>query len=187
MPRARGVSAAAPDRHFRDARRLLADWRARASSASRRCLSTAGPAGKPDPLHRFNMSAGPPAFARAEPAYYAAMFESGLPPDLNPDLRAAAIAPRRAAHRGRCPGGHAGPPASGRLPLMMSLHVWSMAPASLAVRPRRCRPASPPHDRRRLLSNRSCSSICKGWVFPKKPEGVLTPLGGMPNVNVVNI
>ena len=29
------------------------------------------------------------AFARAEPAYYAAMFESGLPPDLNADLRAA--------------------------------------------------------------------------------------------------
>ena len=29
------------------------------------------------------------AFARAEPAYYAAMFESGMPPDLNPELRAA--------------------------------------------------------------------------------------------------
>ena len=36
------------------------------------------------------------AFARAEPAYYAAMFESGLAPDLSPDLRAASgIGPSR--------------------------------------------------------------------------------------------
>jgi hypothetical protein len=67
------------------------------------------------------------AFARAEPAYYAAMFESGLPPDLSPDLRAAserAFGMLRTAADGvvtLLPAGKR-PPA-----LMMSLHIWSMA------------------------------------------------------------
>ena len=53
-------------------------------------LSTGWNGGKPDALTAFNnVGSAYLAFARAEPAYYAAMFESGLPPDLNPDLRAA--------------------------------------------------------------------------------------------------
>ena len=67
------------------------------------------------------------AFARSEPAYYAAMFESGLAPDANPEMRAAsdrAFAILRTAADGvvtLLPAGKR-PPA-----LMMSLHVWSMA------------------------------------------------------------
>jgi len=67
------------------------------------------------------------AFARAEPAYYAAMFESGVPPDANPELRAAADRAfgvlRHAADTlvSSLPAGKR-PPS-----LMMSLHVWSLA------------------------------------------------------------
>src|SRR5262249_30043668 len=66
------------------------------------------------------------SFARSEPAYYAAMFESGLPPDLNADLRSAgdrAFAVLRTAADtlvALLPAGKR-PPAR-----MMRLDVWSM-------------------------------------------------------------
>ena len=91
-------------------------------------LSTGWNGGRPDPLTAFNnVGRAYLAFARAEPAYYAAMFESGLPPDLNPELRAAADRAfgvlRTAAETlvRMLPAGKR-PPS-----LMMSLHVWSMA------------------------------------------------------------
>jgi hypothetical protein len=91
-------------------------------------LSTGWNGGKPDPLTAFNnVGRAYLAFARAEPAYYAAMFESGLPPDLNPDLRVAgdkAFAVLRTAADALV----ALLPTGKRAPaLMMSLHVWSMA------------------------------------------------------------
>ena len=67
-------------------------------------------------------------FAREEPAFYSAMFESGLPVDLTPSLQAAgerafgiirAAAERLAA---LAPPGMTRPPA-----LMMALHIWSMS------------------------------------------------------------
>jgi hypothetical protein len=91
-------------------------------------LSTGWAGGKPDAITAFhNVGRAYLAFARAEPAYYAAMFESGLPPDINADLRAAserAFGVLRAAADtlvGLLPQGKR-PPA-----LMMSLHVWGMA------------------------------------------------------------
>src|SRR5204862_3017912 len=66
--------------------------------------------------------------ARAEPAFYSAMFESGVPIDLNPMLMAASerafAVIRAAAERlaALTPPGVARPPA-----LMMALHIWSMA------------------------------------------------------------
>ena len=91
-------------------------------------LSTGWANGKPDAFTAFNnVGKAYLAFARAEPAYYAAMFELGLPPDLNADLRAAAdrafAVLRTAADAlvALLPGGKR-PPA-----LMMSLHVWAMA------------------------------------------------------------
>jgi hypothetical protein len=91
-------------------------------------LSTGWNNGKPDPLTAFNnVGRAYLAFARAEPAYYAAMFESALPPDLNADLRVAgdkAFGVLRTAAEvlvGLLPASKR-PPA-----LMMSLHVWSMA------------------------------------------------------------
>jgi hypothetical protein len=91
-------------------------------------LTTGWANGKPDPITAFhNTGRAYLTFARTEPAYYAAMFESGLPPDLSPELRAAADRAfgvlRTAAETlvGLLPSGRR-PPA-----LMMSLHVWSMA------------------------------------------------------------
>ena len=107
---------------------LLADVAREGFQRFEAMLSTGWAAGKPDALTAFNnVGRAYLAFARAEPAYYAAMFESGLPPDLNADLRAAAD---RAfgVLRGAAEGLVALLPAGKRPPaLMMSLHVWAMA------------------------------------------------------------
>jgi AcrR family transcriptional regulator len=126
--RSAGVSPAAPYRHFRDREALLADVAREGFTRFEAMLTTGWAAGKPEPITAFhNVGRAYLAFARSEPAYYAAMFESGLPPDLNPELRAAsdrAFGVLRAAAEqlvGLLPAGKR-PPA-----LMMSLHVWSMA------------------------------------------------------------
>src|SRR6476660_2547690 len=88
--RSAGVSAAAPYRHFRDRDALLADVAREGFQRFEAMLSTGWANGKPDAVTAFNnIGRAYLAFARAEPAYYAAMFESGLPPDINPELRAA--------------------------------------------------------------------------------------------------
>jgi AcrR family transcriptional regulator len=126
--RSAGVSAAAPYRHFKDRDALLADVAREGFARFEAMLSTGWNGGKPDALTAFhNTGRAYLAFARAEPAYYAAMFESGLPPDLNPEMRAAgdkAFAVLRTAAEtlvGLLPTGKR-PPS-----LMMSLHVWAMA------------------------------------------------------------
>ncbi len=66
-------------------------------------------------------------FAREEPAYYAAMFEAGLPPDMSPELAHAAdrafTVLRRASEVvcSKLPEAER-PPA-----VMMALHVWSLS------------------------------------------------------------
>jgi hypothetical protein len=66
-------------------------------------------------------------FARAEPAFYAAMFEAGIPPGINAELREAgdrAFAVLRGAAEKLC----AQLPAPGRPPaLMVALHIWAMS------------------------------------------------------------
>jgi AcrR family transcriptional regulator len=126
--RSAGVSPAAPYRHFRDREALLADVAREGFQRFEAMLATGWNSGKPDAMTAFNnVGKAYLAFARAEPAYYAAMFESGLPPDLSPDLRAAserAFGMLRTAADGvvtLLPAGKR-PPA-----LMMSLHIWSMA------------------------------------------------------------
>ncbi|MBI3197532.1 MAG: TetR/AcrR family transcriptional regulator [Rhodospirillales bacterium] len=126
--RSAGVSPAAPYRHFRDREALLADVAREGFQRFEAMLATGWNGGKPDSRTAFsNVGKAYLAFARAEPAYYAAMFESGLPPDLSPDLRAAAdraFAVLRTAADAlvtQLPAGKR-PPA-----LMMSLHIWSMA------------------------------------------------------------
>ncbi|MBS0539366.1 MAG: TetR/AcrR family transcriptional regulator [Proteobacteria bacterium] len=126
--RSAGVSPAAPYRHFRDREALLADVAREGFGRFEAMLSTGWNGGKPDALTAFhNVGRAYLAFARAEPAYYAAMFESGLPPDANPDLRAAgdrAFGVLRVAADQLA----ALLPAGKRPPgLMMSLHIWSMA------------------------------------------------------------
>jgi AcrR family transcriptional regulator len=123
-----GVSPAAPYRHFRDRDALLAEVARQGFVRFEAMLANAWNAGRPDPLKAFeNMGKAYLAFARAEPAYYAAMFESGLPPDANAELREAgdrAFAVLRSAAEelaGRLPRERR-PPA-----LMMAVHFWSMA------------------------------------------------------------
>src|SRR5947199_600001 len=124
-----GVSPAAPYRHFRDRDELLSSIAERGFEQFEAVLTNAWDDGRPDTVTAFErVGKAYLAFARAEPAYYSAMFESGLPVDLNPTLlaaseRAFAII-RAAAERlaALAPPGTPRPPA-----LMMALHIWSMS------------------------------------------------------------
>ena len=126
--RSAGVSAAAPYRHFRDRDDLMADVACRGFEQLADALATAWNDGTPDPLTAFDrIGRAYLTFARAEPAYYAAMFESQVPPDASPALVNAndeAFGVFRHAADTVC----MQLPASGRPPaLMVALHVWSVA------------------------------------------------------------
>src|SRR5204863_3119631 len=74
-----GVSPAAPYRHFRDRDALMADVARRGFEHFERRLAAAWTDGKPNPREAFeNLGKAYLDFARTEPAYYSAMFESGL-------------------------------------------------------------------------------------------------------------
>jgi AcrR family transcriptional regulator len=127
--RTAGVSAAAPYRHFRDRDDLLANIAQRGFQQFEQVLTQAWDDGRPNtPLAFERLGRAYLSFARDEPAFYSAMFESGIPADSNPELTAAgerafgvirAAAERLAA---LTPPGVARPPA-----LMMALHIWSMS------------------------------------------------------------
>jgi AcrR family transcriptional regulator len=123
-----GVSPAAPYRHFRDAEALLAEIALRGYERFTAALTLAWNGGKPDAMRAFeNVGRAYLAFARDDPAFYAAMFETrvdfaGYPPLRETADRAFAIL-RDAAERLV-----AGLPAGRRPPaLMIALHVWAMA------------------------------------------------------------
>src|SRR6202046_1976580 len=85
-----GVSPAAPYRHFRDRDELLSSIAQRGFEQFEAALSQAWDDGRPDTVTAFErVGKAYLAFAREEPAFYSAMFESGLPVDLNPALQAA--------------------------------------------------------------------------------------------------
>lgn len=122
-----GVSPAAPYRHFRDRDQLLTDVAKRGFMLFSERLREAWGEGKPTPSEAFKrLGAAYLNFARTEPAYYAAMFESGVSIGNDPELReiadrsfqslraAAEILVARMPEKGR-------PPA-----LMVALHIWSM-------------------------------------------------------------
>ncbi len=126
--RAAGVSPAAPYRHFRDRDALLAEVARQGFERFEAMLANAWNEGRPEPVKAFeSVGRAYLAFARAEPAYYAAMFESGLPPDASAELRAAgdrAFNVLKTAAEAIC----ALLPREGRPPaLMMGLHFWAMA------------------------------------------------------------
>ena len=126
--RAAGVSAAAPYRHFRDRDALMADVACRGFEVLAEALETAWNGGRPDPLGAFDeIGRAYLTFARSEPAYYAAMFESQVPPDASPALVQAyddAFAVLRRGAEAVC----ALAPRDRRPPaLMVALHVWSLA------------------------------------------------------------
>lgn len=127
--RTAGVSAAAPYRHFRDRDDLLANIAQRGFEQFEQALAQAWDDGRPNTVTAFErLGKAYLAFARNEPAFYSAMFESGIPADSSPELTAAgerafgvirAAAERLAA---LTPPGVPRPPA-----LMMALHIWSMS------------------------------------------------------------
>jgi AcrR family transcriptional regulator len=144
-----GVSPAAPYRHFRDAEALLAEVALRGFERFAAALAAAWNDGRPTPGRAFEaLGRAYLAFARDEPAYYAAMFETHIALERYPDLQAAndrAFAILRDAAERLA----ADLPKERRPPsLMMALHVWALSHgiASLFVRPdpsRRKLPMSP--------------------------------------------
>lgn len=123
-----GVSPAAPYRHFRDRDDLLANVALRGFEQFAIALGRAWDDGRPDALVALDrMGKAYLAFARAEPAYYSAMFESGVPPGSTPELREAgdrAFAVLRGAAEILC----AQMPAQRRPPaLMVALHIWTIS------------------------------------------------------------
>ncbi len=126
--RAAGVSPAAPYRHFRDREALMAEVALRGFERFADDLEAAWNDGKPNPITAFEaLGRAYLAFARAEPAYYTAMFEAQLPPDLSPELSQAgdrAFMILQRASEAVC----AELPASRRPPpRMMSLHIWALS------------------------------------------------------------
>src|ERR1051325_2255291 len=124
-----GVSPAAPYRHFRDRDELLSSIAQRGFEQFERGRPAAWDDGRPDTVSAFErVGKAYLAFAREEPAFYSAMFESGIPVDSNPTLMAASERAfaiiRAAAERlaAMAPPGMPRPPA-----MMMALHIWSMA------------------------------------------------------------
>jgi AcrR family transcriptional regulator len=126
--RAAGVSPAAPYRHFRDRDALMAEIATRGFEIFTGQLTGAWDEGRPEPYQALiRLGRAYLAFARSEPAYYAAMFESALPREPHPELAAAG---ERAFNvlRDACESLCAILPKDRRPPsLMMSLHIWSMA------------------------------------------------------------
>jgi len=126
--RTAGVSAAAPYRHFRDRDELMADVARRGFETFEQALKAGWAEGRPDPLTALDrLGKAYLAFARTEPAYYAAMFEASVPLDSSPEMRAAgdrAFAVLRMAAEAVAA---TLPPASRPPALMMALHIWSMA------------------------------------------------------------
>lgn len=126
--RSAGVSSAAPYRHFRDRDALLADVARRGFEEFAAALESAWNDGRPNPFTAFeNVGRAYLSFARAEPAYYSAMFEAGVPLDADPELREAG---ERAFGILR----HAAETLLARLPkekrppaMMVSLHIWALS------------------------------------------------------------
>jgi AcrR family transcriptional regulator len=121
-----GVSPAAPYRHFRDRDDLLANVALRGFEQFEAAVAKAWDDGRPDALTALDrMGKAYLAFARTEPAYYSAMFESGIAPDT--ELRTAgdrAFNVLRGAAEKVC----AKIPPPDRPPaLMLALHIWSLA------------------------------------------------------------
>jgi len=123
-----GVSPAAPYRHFRDRDELLASVALRGFEQFAIVLQKAWDGGRPQPFAALDrLGKAYLEFARAEPAYYSAMFEAGISLATSPELREAgerAFAVLRGASEMLCARvqPQSRPPA-----LMVALHIWAMS------------------------------------------------------------
>ncbi len=126
--RSAGVSPAAPYRHFRDREDLMADVARLGFEQFANDLEKAWHGGNPSPLEALqNVGRAYLAFARNEPAYYAAMFETGLPKTANAALEQSASRAFEVLYTAtkklieRLPEENR-PPAH-----MVALHIWAMS------------------------------------------------------------
>ncbi len=144
-----GVSPGAPYRHFRDAEALLAEVALRGFDRFAAMLRSAWNEGRPNPMRAFEaLGRAYLTFARDEPAYYAAMFETRIAFDNHPGLLAAGDRAFAILRDGAERLTAAIPPARRPPSLMIALHIWAMSHgiASLFVRAdpsRRKLPMSP--------------------------------------------
>ena len=145
IARAVGVSPAAPYRHFRDRNALMAEIARRGfASLEQRLADALARAGRDPVSGVLGCGRAMLAYARREPASYAAMFETGFPDPREPAVREAAMAAfavlRRAADGAVADAPAPRPPAS-----MVALHVIALAHgvASLFVTAAGSRPELP--------------------------------------------
>ena len=154
-----GVSPAAPYRHFRDRDELLSSIAQRGFEQFEAVLTAPGTTAAPTPSRAFErVGKAYLAFARSEPAFYSAMFESGVPVDrqsaADGGLRARLRRdPRRRrtargadpARRGAAAGADDG-----------AAHLVDVAWRRVAVRPRRRAPGASCRCRRKSCWKPAC-------------------------------
>ncbi len=173
-PMPRGWPASAPRRPtgiFATATSCSPASRSAASSSSRRSLTQAWDDGRPDTVTAFErVGKAYLAFAREEPAFYSAMFESGIPVDLNPTLMAASERAfrdhprrRRAARRAGAARHAASAGADDG-----AAHLVDVAWRRVAVRTRRCRAAQAADVAGRSVGSRSADLSARSR-FPDRP------------------
>ena len=128
IARLASVSPAAPYRHFKDREALLVEVAKRGFEVFAAKLEAAWNKAAPSPTKAFeNVGRAYLAFARQEPAYFAAMFEAGLSAKDHPDLQIAgdrAFAVLRQAAEALL----AGLPGKDKAPAaMIALHFWALS------------------------------------------------------------
>ena len=166
-----GSSPAAPYRHFRDRDELLASVALRGFERFTTVLEKAWDDGRPQPFAALDrLGKAYLEFARAEPAYYSAMFEAGISLASIPELHEAgerAFAVLRGASETLC----GQMPLQSRPPaLMVALHIWAMSHgiASLFGRgdaARRTLPMSP-----KSCWKQQCWSTCAALDYLQRRE-----------------
>ncbi len=123
-----GVSAAAPYRHFRDRDALMVEIARRGFERLADDLEAAWSGEKSGPLNGLKaMGNAYLAFARREPAYYAAMFESGIAANSDAGLQREGDRAFSALKEAAIAVSQLLPAARRAPPQMMSLHIWAMS------------------------------------------------------------
>ncbi len=126
--RGAGVSPAAPYRHFRDRDALMADIARRGFEALATELRNAADDGDINPVATVErIGQAYIDFARREPALFSAMFESGLAPSDQPSVQAAEDRAFEVLLETCQAIADSMPPSRRPPPLMMALHLFSLA------------------------------------------------------------